>query len=641
MSSSPASTSSPENSMSEAEKLIHRYDGDEQMIFCHGDHRQEADNYLQAVDEIQRSLESCTVASSSSGDRNKLKVSIEIAMARLEDEFKNLLNTHTKFIETDWLIDLNSSINSRNSISSRRGVGEEFTDDPQDYSEEFELQNSLSFDSGNGEPEVGESGSHSRSGSRGSTSYRSTSSIREIDLIPAEAINDLRSIAERMISAGYIRECLQVYTGIRKLAIESNFHHLKVENLSIGEVQRLKWDVVEEKIKKWIRAANICVRILFASEKKLCEQIFEGFEGFEGEDCDADEACFYDTVKGFAVQVLNFADAVSIGDRTPHKLFKILDLHDSLSKLIPDIEEVFDSKLSEGIPVHASEILARLADAARGMLIEFENLVIREPSQIPVPGGTIHPLTRYVMNYISLISDYKETLVELIVSKPVIVLVPSDPIASEMELQDSDNKSPLALHLVWIILNLHHNLDVKSQYYKDPSLPPLFLMNNIRYIVTKVKKGSAELQEMIGDSYLKKLSGKVRQSALAYQRSTLGRLLDCLRDEGLHVTGSFSSGVSKTLLRERFKSFNALFGDVHRNQVTWSVPDLQLREELRIALSETLIPAYRSFLGRFRGQIENGKHPELYIKYSVEDIENAVLDFFESHQNSLQSKRSR
>jgi exocyst complex protein 7 len=112
-----------------------------------------------------------------------------------------------------------------------------------------------------------------------------------------------------------------------------------------------------------------------------------------------------------------------------------------------------------------------------------------------------------------------------------------------------------------------------------------------------------------------------------------------LRDEGLHVSGSFSSGVSKSALRERFKTFNAMFEEVHRTQATWLIPDSQLREELRISMSEKLIPAYRSFLGRFRSHIESGKHPENYIKYSVEDLESAVLDFFEGYPVSQHLRR--
>uniref|UniRef100_A0A0V0IFU9 Exocyst subunit Exo70 family protein n=1 Tax=Solanum chacoense TaxID=4108 RepID=A0A0V0IFU9_SOLCH len=451
--------------------------------------------------------------------------------------------------------------------------------------------------------------------------------------MPPVAIYDLRSIAERMISAGYLRECIQVYGSVRKSAVESSFRKLGIEKLSIGDIQRLDWETLETKIRRWIRAAKVCVRILFASEKKLCEQIFESLGTA------TDDACFMETIKGPAIQLFNFAEAISISRRSPEKLFKILDLHDALSDLLPDVEIVFESKSSESIRVQAVEILSRLGEAARGILSEFENAVLREPSKVPVPGGTIHPLTRYVMNYISLISDYKKTMGELIVSQPSTGSgYSSDPNTPDMDFADLEGLTPLALHLIWIIVILQFNLEGKSKHYRDTSLAHLFMMNNVHYIVHKTK-GSPELGEMIVDDFLRKLTGKFRQAATSYQRATWVRVLHCLRDEGLHVSGSFSSGVSKSALRERFKTFNALFEEVHRTQSTWLIPDTQLREELRISIAEKLIPAYRSFLGRFRSHIESGRHPENYIKYTVEDLENAVLDFFEGYAVSQHLRR--
>lgn len=108
-----------------------------------------------------------------------------------------------------------------------------------------------------------------------SSTYRTSSSIREVDLMPAEAICDLQAIAMRMIAAGYLRECIQVYGSVRKSSFDSSFRKLGIEKLSIGDVQRLEWEALEGKIRRWIRAARVCVRILFASEKKLCEQIFD------------------------------------------------------------------------------------------------------------------------------------------------------------------------------------------------------------------------------------------------------------------------------------------------------------------------------------------------------------------------------
>ncbi|XP_074586586.1 exocyst complex component EXO70B1-like isoform X2 [Curcuma longa] len=545
---SASSADLAEADLEAAEKLILRWDstassgGEERMLFDTGE-RSEAERYLRAVDEIRRSIKEPVAAgsprrSSSSSSEN----AIQIAMARLEDEFRNLLLSRATEIEVEALVDLSS-------LSMSSASAEEMGDlsDVEGSVNASREGESFSSDS------VGGSSSIRRS------SIRSTKSIREMDLLPADAVEDLRSIAERMIDAGYGRECVQVYAGSRKAAIDVCFRHLGVEKLSIGEVQRLEWDALEAKIRRWIRAARICVRIVFASERRLCERIFDGL-GI------ADDAPFTETVKGAAIQLFGFAEAISIGRRSPEKLFKIIDLHDTISDLLPDVGVVFQSKSAESIYTQAAEILSRLAEAIRGILSEFENAVLRDPPKTPVPGGTIHPLTR------------------------------------------------------------------------DNALLHLFLMNNIHYIVHKVK-GSSELREMIGDDYLRKLTGMFRLSATNYQRATWVKILHCLRDEGIHVSGSFSSGVSKSTLRDRFKAFNASFDEAHKTQANWFVPDTQLREELRISISEKLLPAYRAFLGRFRQHIESGRHPELYIKYSVEDLEMALSDFFEGTNPFLHNRR--
>ncbi|KAK4791589.1 hypothetical protein SAY86_032002 [Trapa natans] len=604
-----------------AEKLILQWDSTasedarEKMIF--ESERVEIDRYLLAVDEVRRSMSGVSL----SDEDPRASSTIQIAMARLEDEFRNILITHTSPLEADSLAESTHSI-SESTYS--------FSESTHSFSESSTHHHpSDDHDVYGGD----EAESSARRSSSGSINYRSTSSIREIDLVPAEAISDLRSIADRMISAGYMRECVQVYGSVRKSAVDANFRLLGVEKLSIGDVQRLEWDALEAKIRRWIRAARVCIRVLFASERRLCDQIFSGIETA------IEDACFMETIKGPAIQLFNFAEAISISRRSPEKLFKILDLHDALMDLMPDIDTVFQMKTAESIRVQAAEILSRLGEAARGILSEFESAILREPSQVPVPGGTIHPLTRYVMNYISLISDYKQTMNDLIVSKPSTgSRYSGDPTIPDMEFSEFEGKTPLELHVIWITVILQFNLDGKSKHYRDTSLAHLFLMNNVHYIVHKVK-GSPELREMTGDDYLRKLTGKFRQAAMSYQRATWVKVLYCLRDEGLHVSGGFSSGISKSALRERFKTFNAMFEEVHRIQATWLIPENQLREELRISISEKLIPAYRSFLGRFRSHIENGRHPENYIKYTVEDLETAVLDFFEGFPVSPHLRR--
>ncbi|GKA23758.1 exocyst complex component EXO70A1-like protein [Tanacetum coccineum] len=598
-----------------AEQIILRWDSTAseearvRMIF-EGD-RDEIDRYLHAVDQIQRSMDNTTL---SQDESKKVNNTIQIAMARLEDEFRNILITNSTPIETESLTDSISS----NPLTPRTSSCHSPDNNERNNKRDIEAVARIS--------------SASFTERKTFASCRSMNSIREQDLIPQESVSDLRCIAKRMITAGYFRECVQVYGSVRKSVVDGSFKKLGVEKLSIGDIQRLEWDSLNAKIGRWIRAAKVCIRVLFASEKKLCKQIFKDLGS-----ASADDACFMETVKGPATQLFNFAEAISISRRSPEKLFKILDLHDSLLDLLSDIDNVFDSKPAESIRVQSTEILSRLAEAARGMLSEFENAVLREPSRVPVPGGTIHPLTRYVMNYISLISDYKITLGGLIVSNPSTASsrnTGDSPTGPEIDFSEHEEQSPLALHLIWIIAILQFNLEGKSKHYKDNSLAYLFIMNNVHYIVQKIK-GSQELREMIGDHYLRTLTRIFRQAATNHQRATWIGVLHCLRDQGLHSTGSFSSGVSKSALRERFKSFNAIFDEVHRTQALWLVPDEQLREELRISILEKLIPAYRSFLGRFRNHISDN-----YIKYTVEDLENAVLqDLFEGYAVSQHSRR--
>ncbi|KAL4584427.1 hypothetical protein LXL04_009028 [Taraxacum kok-saghyz] len=579
-----------------AEQIILRWDATTsedarvRMIF-EGD-RQEIDRYLQAVDQIQE-------------QSKKINNAIQISLARLADEFRNILVSHASPIEMETLTQSMSSVHLNPRTSTR--ISYFPTDD--DYSSRGD-EDSISRDDSSSQSERGESSN--------------ISSIREIDLYPSDIVCDLRSIAKRMIAAGYFRLCVQMYSSVRKSAVDACFKKLGVEKLSIGDIQGMEWEDLNAKIGKWKRAATLCVRVLFASEKRLCEQIFEGL-GTGGGD-----ACFMETVRGPAVQLFNFAETIIISPWAPEKLLKILHLHEILFDLLPDIESVFDGKASESIRIQVTEILSRLAEPGRVMINEFEeNVVLREPSRVTVPGGTIHPLTRYVMDYISFISDYKQTLENVIVSRPATgSQYSNDPSTPDMDFTDLEEQSPFALHLIWIIAILKFNLEENSKHYKDNSLAQIFIMNNLHYIVQKIK-GSPELREIIGDNYLMKLTAKYRQARTRYLRATWVGVMYCLRDEGLHESGSFSSGVSKSVLRERFKSFNAMFEDVHKTQALWLVPDAQLREELGISISELLIPAYRSFLGRFRSHIESGRHPENYIKYSVKDLETAVLDFFE------------
>lgn len=555
--------------------------------------------YLEAVDDVQRMIESLSIMPDDEKDfpsLDRAQSILQQAMARLEDDFRVLLEKHSESVDPDWLFD----------PISQPSLGSFNNDD--------------------------DKGSHTSAEDEGDendvlVAQPVTDLNFTIDMLPSEIIPDLNDIAKRMVNAGYVAECCQVYGNIRRIFLEESVFRLGFERQSIEDIQKMEWEVLEIKISRWIQVVKVTVNVFFSSERRLCEQVFEGLASVS-------KACFIELSRGVMLQLLNFAEAVAIGRRSPEKLFKILDMYETLRELLPEINAVFCGEACSEIRSEASAIWMQLAEAARGTFVEFENAIQRDSAKKPVPGGALHPLTRYVMNYMRFACDYKETLEQILGDDRT-----EDPRIPDLSLSSDDGKngtdelSPWSIQTIWIMELLEANLDAKSKLYKDPSLSYLFLMNNGRYIVQKVK--DSEIGSLLGDDWVRKHTAKVRQYHKNYQRTAWGKVMSCLKDEGIHVSGSFSGGVSRTVLKEKFKNFNILFEENHKAQSSWVVADDQLRTELRISIAEMVIPAYRSFLGRFGQFLENGKHPEKYIKYNTEDLEAYINELFEGTTGSM------
>jgi len=414
-----------------------------------------------------------------------------------------------------------------------------------------------------------------------------------------------------MVRSGYERECLQVYSSVRRDALDECLVTLGVERLSIEEVQRVEWRSLDEKMKNWVQAVKVLVGVLLSGEKRLCDGLFGDLD-------DLKEICFNETAKGCVMQLLNFGEAISICKRSPEKLFRILDMYEALRDAMPDLQAMVSDEFVIG---EAYGVLSGLGEAAKGTFAEFENCIRNETSKKPVITGDVHPLPRYVMNYLKLLVDYGDPMDSLLeISEEDLYRFKNDLGGDVSQLEAM---SPLGQRILLLISELEYNLEEKSRLYEDSAMQQVFLMNNLYYLVRKVK--DSDLGKVLGDNWIRKRRGQIRQYATGYLRASWSRALSCLKDEGI---GGSSNNASKVTLKERFKSFNACFEEIYRVQTAWKVPDDQLREELRISISEKVIPAYRSFVGRFGSQLA-GRHSVKYIKYTAEDLETYLLDLFE------------
>ena len=455
----------------------------------------------------------------------------------------------------------------------------------------------------------------------------------EYPAYPPEVVASMKKIAMAMISAGYETECCQVFSILRRNAFKEAINKLGFDSISIDDVQKMHWETLEGEIAKWIKVVKHCSLILFPGERRFAESVFEDYpEIFSSQ--------FSNLARATVIHFLNFAEAVAMTKRSAEKLFKFLDMYESLRDLVPAISSPTSDDNGHELKSETMTAGSRLGEAAVSIFCDLENSIKSDVSKTPVPSGAVHPLTRYTMNYLKYACEYKDTLEEVFQQHQKIER--TDEAGSDVDERSSQNnarlpvkQTPFATQLIAVMDLLDSNLDTKSKLYKDMSLRYIFLMNNGRYILQKIK-GSSEIHEVMGDTWCRRRSSDLRQYHKNYQRETWSKVLQCLRDEGLQVNGK----VNKPVLKERFKTFNTLFDEIHKTQSTWVVSDEQLQSELRVSISAVMIPAYRSFLARFSQYLDSGRQTEKYVKYQPDDIETSIDELFDGNPTSMTRKRT-
>ncbi|CAO2818488.1 unnamed protein product [Amaranthus hypochondriacus] len=434
------------------------------------------------------------------------------------------------------------------------------------------------------------------------------------DLIDTKSVRVLKSIRRIMFDAKYDKEFCGVYVRTQKYALEECLVGLGMETMSIDELIKMRSDILAPKIKKWTLMVKIAVLVYFSAEKRLCDEIFE-------ESDPNASLCLFNITKSFMMCFFNFGQAIALGPHTPEKLFYFLDMYEGLAQVRDQIDTLFG--VEEGfVRTEFEKVMNRLGDSARATFLGFGDEILSDPST-PLPGGGVHPLSSYVMNYIIVyLPDYCKTLETL--------LQEQDKDGNGTSTNSiSPEKNLLASHLRSIVANLKSNLEKKSQSYKDTALQHVFLMNNTRYIQQKVI--GSELQNIFGDKWIRTQIVNYQKHATSYVRTTWSSVVAILRNDGI-PSGS-GSGV-KLVLKEKIGVFIVAFEEVYRSQTGWIIRDEQLKEELRISISQKVILAYQSFIGRHKKfDIEK------YVKYDSDDLENLLRDFFEGSQKSLNYRR--
>ncbi|KAJ7980914.1 Exocyst subunit Exo70 family protein [Quillaja saponaria] len=556
-----------------AQFLIHKWDSDASNSLCSitslfsFDNRQEAKQYLNAVNYLQSAMQHFIKEDTKSEKLVQAHNLMQIAMKRLEKEFYQILSSNRDHLDPESVS--NRSSTARSSVS--------------DFDEECSIDE-----------------------------FRvAGDSITETERVSMIAMADLKAIADCMIFSGYGKECVKIYKVMRKSIVDEALYYLGVERLRFSQVQKMDWEVLELKIKKWLNAVKVAVRTLFYGERILCDHVFSTSETIKG-------SCFAEISKEGAMYLFGFAENVAKCKKTPEKMFRTLDLYESISDLWPEIESIFSFESTSTVRSQAVTSVVKLGEAVRTMLVDFESAIQKDASKTPVPGGGVHPLTRYVMNYISVLADYGGILTDIVADWPLKI---QSPLPAESYLgspyPEDEPSSVISIRLAWLILVLLCKLDGKVKLYKDVALSYLFLANNLQYVVNKVR--NSNIKFLVGDDWVTKHESKVKQYVSNYERMGWSKVIMSLPENP-------SASMLPEKAKDFFKRFNAAFEEACQKQSSWVVQDQKLRDEIKISVAKRIIPTYQEFYETHRVGFIRIMGSDPVVRYAPDDLGNHLSD---------------
>ncbi|KAF3331468.1 exocyst complex component EXO70A1-like protein [Carex littledalei] len=425
-------------------------------------------------------------------------------------------------------------------------------------------------------------------------------SISAIDLC-SDKIATARSISQTMLSAGYGNECVSAYQSIHQSRITSQMVQLGFDQSANQPkaIRKLKWEILDRQIKSWTGIAPIVVQSLCSDEKQLCDEIFAMSPESVQNSIFSSIAC--DT----ALRFLSFPETVAVHlEHSPEKLFRLLDMYAVLSNLLPDIELIFGFKPDSSVRSQATISLAKLSEAIRVVISNFELAIQKDPIKSSgVLGSAIHPLTRYVMNYLVYLSDFDLYLHQ------ILVKLPPNCSSSFFEISDKlkNNGSVVSVTIAWMLFILLCKIDSKAETYSDAALSYLFLANNLGYIVRKVQ--NCHLKEILSDDWMNEHGTKARQFMEGHVRSGWAHMAAMLRTKN-----------ETTEVVERLREFEMAFEKAMEERKNWAIADVAMRDEVRLMVEAMLVPEYCRW---YRTHKDFGT-----VRFSPEDVKTSIMRFY-------------
>lgn len=352
------------------------------------------------------------------------------------------------------------------------------------------------------------------------------------------------------------------------------------------EIDEMEWESLETAIALWIQHFKLAVKTVLVSEKKLCNEVLGGLmEGLLWPEC------FVKIADKIMAVFFRFGEGVTRSSKEPQKLFKLLDMLDSLEKLKPEFSEVFNSESGADICSRFRELIKLLIHASSKVYWEFGLQIEGNSDGFPPPqDGSVPKVVRYAINYLKYLATAEY-------SAPMAKVLQTEQIWKMGILSKPENEENLFKDAIINVMEaLQRNIESKRYRYRDKVLTHVFAMNTYWYIYMRTR--NTELGRLLGDQYMKKKYKAVaEESAYLYQKQAWSPLVRFLEKEDLKAKSKEEIG---SLVREKVEAFSRGLEEIlNMHKRVYSIPDVDLREQIREATVKLVVVPYTEFLNSF------------------------------------------
>ncbi|KAL6215392.1 hypothetical protein ACLB2K_014823 [Fragaria x ananassa] len=442
-------------------------------------------------------------------------------------------------------------------------------------------------------------------------------------------IEILRRISQTLAAEDCLDICIDIYVKVRYRRVAKALMRLNPEYLRIHspeEIDEMAWENLEKAITLWIQHFELAVKAVLVSEKKFCEQVLGGImDGLVWPEC------FVKIADKIMAVFFRFGEGVARSSKEPQKLFKLLDMFESLEKLNPAFSQVFDDESGTDIFIRFRELEKLLIHASSKVFWEFGLQIEGNSDGVPPPqDGSVPKIVRYAVNYLKYLATeaYSVPMARVLRTEQIWKAgILSRPESDENLLRDAVSN---------IMEALQRNVEAKRSVYRVDklALPHVYAMNTYWYIYMRTK--NTELGKLLGDQYMKKHYKVIaEESAYMYQKIVWVPLVRVLeKDSDLELE---SKEAMVGLIREKMEAFIKGLDDVSkRHKGYYSIPDADLKEQIRLATVRLVIPAYSEFVDAFSVLLP-GKSSYL----SPESVQELLCRIFEGGEVKLKIRGSR